>query len=266
MTKTTKEEDVYGLLHFAEACRRMPPLERTATTAEELHKSLANQSISYSSAADLLLETFQGQLGGAAVQVSAGYWQLKRLFEDLRDKLRTTRRQEIKLFEYRDFERVRSLDENLGIIYDELTSSQGTPNQRYLLLCLGHVIRWEVRAREVEQQLERLAHRAYMNQEEKVSLVAKDYLTIRKKGSDGEPDTKHLRNSIAHGRFRFMVRGAIEFEDRDMLGKTVTFSQRFSFEEFGRFCDLFEVRLRLLPLYVEFHNVMVTIARHHFGG
>lgn len=252
MTRT----DRYGLLHFAQACQQMR-LTMSAATARQVHRSLMGGRLGHQAAAELVHNTFEGEMSKAEPRLSAGYWILKRLFIDLYDQIRGKRKPAVRLFEYREFERIEELERNLGPIYDEARTDRASSRTKYLLLCLAHVIRWEVRGREVEQQLRQVAGRAYGDNAKKRNATVTGFLTIDRVGTDGKPDTLHLRNAIGHGLFHFIDFETIRFRDRERPGGPLTFGRDMKLEAFSRFCDLFEIRLRLFPLYVEFSNVMV---------
>ena len=95
--------DKYGLKHFAQACRKML-LEQTATVAEELDTSLVSKRIGFANAAELLHDAFEGQLGFGDPVLASAYWQLKKLFEDLRDSVRGTKKQEMRIYNYLEFD------------------------------------------------------------------------------------------------------------------------------------------------------------------
>lgn len=260
MTKT----DRFGLLHFAEACQQMR-LTMSAATAQQAHRSLMAGRLRHQAAAELVHNTFEGEISQAEPRLSNGYWILKKLFLDLYDEIRGSTTRSVRLFDYREFERIEELEGNLGPIYDEAQTDQASSRTKYLLLCLAHVIRWEVRGREVERQLRQVAGRAYRNNEEKQAKTVTEFLTIDRVGTDGMPDTLHLRNAISHGLFHFLDSETIRFRDRGRPGGPLTFAREMKLETFSRLCDLFEIRLRLFPLYVEFSNVMVLLTRPIFA-
>jgi hypothetical protein len=237
----------------------------TADTGDEINGRLKAGRLSHAKAAELLHNTFEEELSRSDPRIARGYWILKQLFEDFRHAIRGTRKQELKISPYKEFGRIEHLEENLGVIYDEIHSDEGTPRQRYLLLCLAHVIRFEVRAREVAHQLGKICWKAYPDDEAKKDQVIRDFLTLDNEGTDGKPDSEHLRNAVSHGRIRFTGRERILFEDRKSLGGPITYHREMDKAEFERFCDAFEIRLRLFPLYVVFHNVIVRLTRPHFA-
>ncbi|MCK5291425.1 MAG: hypothetical protein KAR39_05375 [Thermoplasmata archaeon] len=146
--------------------------------------------------------------------------------------------------------RLDSLDKSLGILFGEM-KKKPQKKTAMLLLCLGHVIRYEAFAASGgflrKRLIELINIGLRMTKKERDQLI-EDFLTIRGKGKDGKADTTHIRNSIAHGRFEFIADNIIRFENVDKKGNTLFESQLNDGDILGLF-NMFEMKLRFMLLY-----------------
>lgn len=146
--------------------------------------------------------------------------------------------------------RLDTLENSLGILFEEIKSETST-KRCMLLLCLGHLIRYEVYAGSdgfLRRKLIELINIGMNIKRKERDQLIEDFLSIRGKGKDGKADTTHIRNSIAHGRFEFVEDNFIRFVDVDKSGKRTFEKQLNDGDIFGLF-NMFEMKVKFMVLY-----------------
>ncbi len=152
-----------------------------------------------------------------------------------------------------DRTRINHLEENLGVVHDEAFSEKESTKRRMLLLCLGHVIRKEVWFKYFKDWFTEIGNIGSFKKEE-IRDFLKEYFTIKH-----EEDISHIRNSIAHGNFKFIDENFIEFRSYDEEGNEV-FKIRLNDGDLVGLNNMFEKKARFLDLFVEFESIMKLIA------
>ena len=147
--------------------------------------------------------------------------------------------------------RLDTLENSLGVLFEEL-KSQTSKKSFMLLLCLGHLIRYEAFAGSDGVLRRKLIEfiNIGMNMEKRGrDQLIEDFLSFREKGNDGKADTTHIRNSIAHGRFEFIGDNVIKFVDLDLKSGNRTFEKQLNDRELFALFNVFEMKLRFVVLY-----------------
>src|SRR5574341_806747 len=152
------------------------------------------------------------------------------------------------------------LDKGLGIIYDEFQLGPITERKIMLLLCLGHILRWEVRGQDVKWQLKKIGDISFSQRIYDLDNLINKFLMIDTLGSDGKPDTFHIRNAIAHGRFSFQKDDKIELWDVNPDDGTETYRTSKDLKGLMDFCNSFETKLRFVSLSYSFIGMMKGIS------
>lgn len=148
---------------------------------------------------------------------------------------------------------INQLENNLGIIYDEVGSEKESNRRLMLLLCLGHIIRKEVWFEYFKNWFAEIGNIGSFKKEEREDFL-KEYFTIRRKD-----DILHIRNSIAHGNFKFINDRLIEFREYDKDGKEI-FKVELNDGDLIQLNNMFEKKARFLDLFIEFESIMKLIA------
>lgn len=151
--------------------------------------------------------------------------------------------------------RINELETNLGIIYDEILSEKESNKRLMLLLCLGHIIRKEVWFEYFENWFNEIGNIGSFKKADCQDFLRK-YFTIRQ-----ENDILHIRNSIAHGNFRFLDDHFIEFRDYERDG-TEIFKIELNDGDLIQLNKIFEKKVRFLDLFIEFQITMKLIANY----
>ena len=129
-----------------------------------------------------------------------------------------------------------------------------------LLLCLAHIVRWEVRGQDVKKQLKNIGGISFSQRSDYLNKLINEFLMVEELGSDGKPDTFHIRNAIAHGRFRFQEDDILELWDVKQGTETETYRTKKDGKELADFCNAFETKLRYVSLYYSFLGMMKKIS------
>jgi len=146
--------------------------------------------------------------------------------------------------------RLDTLENSLGVLFEELKTEK-SKKRFMLLLCLGHLIRYEVFAGSdgfLRRKLIDFINIGMNTEKKERDKMIEDFLSIRGKGKDGKADTTHIRNSIAHGRFEFIGDNVIRFVDVDKSGKQ-TFEKQLNDGDLVGIFNMFEMKLRFMILY-----------------
>lgn len=153
-----------------------------------------------------------------------------------------------------DRTRINQLEKNLGIIYDEALSEKESNRRFMLLLCLGHIVRKEAWFKYFNDWFTKIGNIGSFKKESKDFL--KEYFTIRYKD-----DISNIRNSIAHGNFKFLDDHFIEFRSYDRNGKEI-FKIKLTDGDLIELNNIFKKKVRFLDLFIEFEVIMKLIADH----
>ena len=145
-------------------------------------------------------------------------------------------------------EELDEIENSLGVVLD---LAQKTENpQVFILLCgMGHVIRFERISRFVEKRIHHWASPAYPGKKDRQILI-EDFITLRSKGKNGFADARHIRNSFAHGHFKFLDHETIELWDIDN-DSNIAFKCKLNTGDMMNIFDMFEKKLRIAILYPE---------------
>lgn len=154
-----------------------------------------------------------------------------------------------------DRTRINQLDNNLGIIHDEILSEKESNKRLMLLLCLGHIIRKEVWFDYFKKWFTEIGNISSIRGEKIIDDFIKEYFTIR-----SENDIYHIRNSIAHGNFNFTDEHNMEFQSHKD-GKII-FNIRLNDGDLIQLNNMFEKKARFLDLFIEFEIIMKLIANY----
>ena len=159
-----------------------------------------------------------------------------------------------------DYLRIKELEKNLEVIYDEIHLGSISERKIMLLLCLAHIVRWEVRGRDVKKQLKDIGGISFSQRADYRDKLINEFLMVEELGSDGQPDTFHIRNAIAHGRFSFQEDDLLELWDVKQGTKTETYRTKKDRKALTDFCNAFETKLRFVSLYYSFLGMMNKIS------
>lgn len=151
--------------------------------------------------------------------------------------------------------RINDLEQNLGILHDEILSERESKKRLMLLLCLGHIIRKEVWFEYFENWFAEIGNIGSFKKADCEDFLRK-YFTIRR-----ENDILHIRNSIAHGNFRFLNDNFIEFRDYERDG-TEVFKIELNDGDLIQLTKMFEMKVRFLDLFIEFQIIMKLMANY----
>lgn len=163
---------------------------------------------------------------------------------------------------FKDYQRIRELDKNIGAIYDEFQLGSITDRNKMLLLCLGHIVRWEVRGQDVKYQLEQIGNISFSQRKYDLDKLINKFLMIETLGSDEKPDILHVRNAIAHGRFHFQEDDKLELWDVNLDDESETYRTIKDLKGLKYFCNAFEMKLRFVSLYYTFIVMMKSISKY----
>ena len=156
-----------------------------------------------------------------------------------------------------DRTRIKQLDNNLGIIYDEICSEKESNKRPMLLLCLGHIIRKEVWFDYFKKWFTEIGNIGSIRGEKLIDDFIKEYFTIKH-----ENDVYHIRNSIAHGNFEFIDEHNIEFQSHK--DGNVIFNIRLNDGDLIQLNNMFEKKARFLDLFIEFEIILKLIADYPY--
>jgi hypothetical protein len=251
-------DDDFGLKIFIERCNLLR-LKDSAYAAEILLKRFSQKGYLDTDVAKDLIATFNLEYLQRGDREEREFEILERIFRSAVDK-REKSGKKIALNFFKDEQRFKELDKSMGIIYDELHSVSITDRNKMLLLCLGHIVRWEVRGQDVKYLLKQIGNISF-SQKNLDKLIDK-FLMIETLGSDEKSDTFHIRNAVAHGRFRFHD-DHIELWDVEQKTKIETFRTKKDIKGVKDFCIAFETKLHSVPLYYSFLIMMGYIAKHN---
>lgn len=182
----------------------------------------------------------------------------KKILKGVFDK-RTTTGKKVMLIQDKK-KRLETLENSLGVIFDEL-KVQKSKKSFMILLCMGHVIRYEAFASSDgvlrRKFIELINIGLDLTKEERNKLI-EGFFSIRGFGNDGKSDTWHIRNAIAHGRFEFVKDDVIKFTDVDKDGK-ITFERELNDGDLFGLFNMFEMKLRFVLLYSKLAELNAAI-------
>jgi hypothetical protein len=249
--------DDFGLKTFIEGCKLLR-LNDSAHAAEILLKRFSQKGYLDEGVAEDLNTTF-------LLEYSQRGDREEREFEILKEIIWSSinkRKESGKIIPliFKDDQRIKELDKSLGIIHDEFQLGSITEINIMLLLCLGHILRWEVRGQDVKWQLKKIGDISFSQRIHDLDKLINKFLMIETLGSDGKPDTFHVRNAIAHGRFSFQKDNKLELWDVNLHNGTETYRTSKDLKGLMDFCNAFETKLRFVSLYYSFIGMMKGIS------
>lgn len=177
---------------------------------------------------------------------------LKQIFMRSFDKRRNTGKP-IDLYpDNRD--RIKLLEQNLGVLFDEVKREEESTKRRMAILCLMHIIRKEVWYDYFDSWFKKIGNIGAYKKDEREKLL-KEYFTIR-----ADDDTIHLRNSIAHGDFKFINDHTMEFWAYDSDRKNEIFRKTLTDGDLMQINNIFEKKVRFLDMFIAFHIIMKSLS------
>jgi hypothetical protein len=250
-------DDDFGLKTFIEGCKLLR-LNDSAHAAEILLKIFSQKGYLDTGVAEDLNTTFLLEYSQRGDREEREFEILVEIIWSAINKRKTSGKSII--LNFKDYQRIKELDKSLGIIYDEFHSGSITDRNKMLLLCLGHIVRWEVRGQDVKYQLEQIGNISFSQRKHDLDKLINKFLMIETLGSDEKPDTFHIRNAVAHGRFRFHKDDILELWDVKQGTETETFRTKKDIKRLTYFCYAFETKLHFVSLYYSFLIMMKKIS------
>ena len=252
-------KDDLGLQTFIEGCKLLR-LKDSAHAAEILLKRFSQKGLLDEGVAEDLNTTFLLEYRQRGDREEREFDILEEIIWSSINKRK--RSGKIIPLDFNDYQRIKELDKSLGIIYDEFQLGFISERKIMLLLCLGHILRWEVRGRDVKWQLKKIGDISFSQKIHDFDNLINKFLMIDTLGFDGKPDTFHIRNAIAHGRFSFHKDNKIELWDVNLTDGIETYRTSMDLKGLMDFCNSFETKLRFVSLYYSFLGMMKNISEN----
>lgn len=164
-------------------------------------------------------------------------------------------------------ERMKKIPASLGPIIDQITflvnhGSDYNEAAAYLSL-LAFQIRWEVQGDYIGGRLVELSQKSLSQNITRRNRLIAEYLSIWGIADDGKPDSVHLRNAIAHGRF-FTRNDIVHFEDVDKKGKTTYEDAKSMRQVVYELNNVFEKKVIILVLALTWIRFIAFVTRSPF--
>jgi len=164
-------------------------------------------------------------------------------------------------------QRMSEIESTLGPVFDQMRFLIGQGSNYYrsaaYLALLAFPIRWEIQGDFIRQRLVDLSQKSLSRNQARRGKLIEEYLSIWGIADDGKSDSVHLRNAIAHGRFR-IKKDMVYFQDVDEKGKTIFEDAKSIPQVLYEMNNIFEKKVVLLVLALTWLRFMSVVTRSPF--
>ncbi|MEE9174327.1 MAG: hypothetical protein V3U30_05060 [Thermoplasmata archaeon] len=123
---------------------------------------------------------------------------------------------------------------------------KGDAETAILLAALGHIIRYETKGEFVRRRIHAWAQPSVPDRKKREGIV-EGFMTIRRQGTDGLSDVRHIRNAFAHAHFEIIAKREVQlWDERD--GRD-TFVAKLTVAELLHLFNLYETKLAIAEIY-----------------
>lgn len=193
---------------------------------------------------------FESEFGAQDATYADGIVVLKHVLKGTFNKKRTKSKL-IDIFEVQlSVEDRAHLETTLGVAAErtEAALKRGDVKTAVLLAGLCHVIRYEIRGGFARRRIHAWSSPSIRDPDAREKLVER-FLTLKRVGDDGKPDTFHLRNAFAHAHFDFQTETSIRVWDQEEYGGSRTFEGTLTVGDLLGLSTIFEKKLKLVEIH-----------------